>query len=125
MINFIKKIIFKSKKGKEIFFVDSYEDIEFVKSNLKDVNLIGIDTEFDWRNTYFPKLSLLQIAINKKIFLIDCLRLKDLRFLKKIFESKKKLFILHSSRSDATVIYTNLGIKMKNVFDIQIAEKKN
>lgn len=124
MINLLKKISFKLEKKKEIYLVESYEDKEFVESNLEDADIIGIDTEFDWRSTYFPTLCLLQIAIKNKIFLIDCLRFKDLRFLKKILEDKRKLIIFHSSRSDTTVLYTNLGIKIKNVFDIQIAEKK-
>ena len=38
-------------------------------------------------------------------------------------EDKKKLIIFHSSRSDATVLSTNLNIQIKKAFDIQIAEK--
>ena len=73
--------------------------------------------------TYFPILSLLQISTKNKIFLIDCLKCKNLKILKKILEDKDKLIIFHSSRSDTTVLYTNLNIKVENVFDIQIAEK--
>ena len=90
---------------------------------LKDEKILGLDTEFDWRKTYFPKLCLLQIATKKNVFLIDCIKCKDLIFLKQILEDKKKLLIFHSSRSDATVLNTNLKIKVKNIFDIQIAEK--
>ena len=69
-------------------------------------------------------LSLLQISTKNKIFLIDCLKCKNLKILKKFLEDKDKLIIFHSSRSDTTVLYTNLNIKVeKNVFDIQIAEK--
>ena len=51
-------------------------------SNLlfKNEKILGIDTEFDWRTTYIPKLSLLQISTRKHIFLIDCLRNLDLSF---------------------------------------------
>ena len=45
-------------------------------------------------------------------------------FLKKILESNQRLIIMHSSRSDATVLSTNLKIKLKNTFDIQLAEKE-
>ena len=33
------------------------------------------------------------------------------------------MIVFHSSRSDTTVLYTNLNIKVKNVYDIQVAEK--
>lgn len=121
MFSLFKKLIFK--KDHEIFLVDSDKDIDFLKYNLLDENFLGIDTEFDWRNTYIPKLSLLQIATSKTIFLVDCIKCSDLSFLKNILENKKKLLIFHSSRSDATVLNSNLKIKIKNVFDIQIAEK--
>ena len=45
-------------------------------------------------------------------------------FLKKILESNQRLIIMHSSRIDATVLSTNLKIKLKNTFDIQLAEKE-
>ena len=72
-----------------------------------------MDTEFDWRNTYFPVLSLLQISTAKSIFLIDCLKCKDLKFFKDVLEDKNKLIIFHSARSDTTVLSTNLGIRIK------------
>lgn len=112
--------LFISKKN--IYLIQSEEDIEFVKEVLTDEPLLGLDTEFDWRNTYFPALSLLQISTRKDILLIDCIKLKNLNFLKKILEDRKKTIIFHSSRSDTTVLSTNLNIKILNVFDIQIAE---
>lgn len=116
--------LFFSLKRKNIFMIEKDENKDFVKEILIKESLIGIDTEFDWRNTYFPKLSLLQISTSNNILLIDCLKCKDLRYLKDILENEEKLIILHSSRSDATVLNTNLKIKLRNIFDIQIAEKK-
>ena len=43
--------------------------------------------------------------------------------LKNILEDQDRLIVFHSSRSDTTVLYTNLNIKVKNVYDIQVAEK--
>ena len=60
----------------------------------------------------------------KNIFLIDCVNCKNLGWLKNILENKKKLIIFHSVRSDATVLNTNLKIKVNNTYDVQIAEKK-
>ena len=123
MINLINKILSKFKKKKDIYLIDSDQDKDFVIFSLQDESILGIDTEFDWRTTYFPVLSLLQIATPTKIFLIDCISCKNLSYLKRILENPKKLIIFHSSRSDTTVLNTNLKLKVENVFDIQIGEK--
>lgn len=123
MINIVKKLRSILKKNKITYLIDSDDYKDFLIYSLKDEKILGLDTEFDWRRTYFPTLCLLQIATKKNVFLIDCIKCKDLIFLKQILEDKKKLLIFHSSRSDATVLNTNLKIKVKNIFDIQIAEK--
>ena len=123
MISILKKLVFNLKNKKTIYLVESEEDEEFVKESLEEEKYIGIDTEFNWRNTYFPELSLLQVSTSSKILLIDCLKYKKLGFLNKILEDKTKTIIMHSLRSDTTVLNTNLKIKLNNCFDIQIAEK--
>ena len=123
MINILKKLGFYLKNKKTIYLIESEEDEEFVKESLKKEKYVGLDTEFNWRNTYFPELSLLQISTSSKILLIDCLKFKKLEFLNRVLEDKAKTIIMHSSRSDTTVLNTNLNIKLNNCFDIQIAEK--
>ena len=123
MISILKKLGFYFKNKKTIYLIESEEDEEFVRESLEEEKYIGLDTEFNWRNTYFPELSLLQISTSSKILLIDCLKCKKLGYLNKILEDKTKTIIMHSSRSDTTVLNTNLKIKLNNCFDIQIAEK--
>ncbi len=123
MISILKKLRFYLKNKKTIYLIDSEEDEGFVKEVLQDEKYIGLDTEFNWRNTYIPELSLLQISTSSKILLIDCLKFKKLGFLNNVLEDKAKTIIMHSSRSDTTVLNTNLNIKLNNSFDIQIAEK--
>ena len=113
MIGILKKLGFNLKNKKTIYLVESEEDEEFVTESLEEEKYIGIDTEFNWRNTYFPELSLLQISTSSKILLIDCLKCKKLRFLNKILEDKTKVIVMHSSRSDTTVLNTNLKINVK------------
>ena len=124
MKNLVKKLFYNFFNFKKsIYLINPSEDKEFLVTVLNNETILGVDTEFDWRNTYFPKLCLLQIATKSNIFLIDCKRLDKVNFLKKLLEDKRKLIIFHSSRSDTTVLYTNLNIKIENAFDIQIAEK--
>lgn len=87
-------------------------------------DVFAIDTEFEWRKTYFPIISLLQIATKNEIYLVDCKNCKADDILKSLFEDPFKKFIIHSARSDTTVISKCLNIFIKNVFDVQVAEKK-
>ena len=51
----------KLKKNRPAYFIDSNESLKILDEELSKSELFGIDTEFDWRTTYFPKLSLIQI----------------------------------------------------------------
>ena len=104
---FLRKLRFYSKGKRRVSYIETDEDLSLLKLSLEKESILGIDTEFDWRTTYFPKLSLLQIVTSKDIFLIDCLLDIDLSVLKEYMEDENKLIIFHAARSDATVLNTN------------------
>ena len=111
------------KKKKSSFFVSNNNTLKMMDINLSDSKIIGIDTEFDWRTTYFPKLSLVQLSTGNNLYLIDCLKVNPKIILKKYVENKNILKVFHSARSDTTVLSKCLDCKTKNAFDIQVAEK--
>ena len=113
----------KLKKNRPAYFIDSNKSLRILDEELSKSELLGIDTEFDWRTTYFPKLSLIQISSEKSLFLIDCLKVNPKIILKKYLENKNILKIFHSVRSDTTVLSKCLGCITNNVFDIQVADK--
>lgn len=113
---------FLSKKN-SIVYVDCESKLNEVLEDLFLETIIGVDTEFDWRNTYYPNLCLIQISTKKKIFLIDCLKLNCLVKFKNIFESKKVIKVFHAIRSDITVLSCYADLNFSNCFDIQITEK--
>lgn len=119
----IRNIIFLIKKRKNFSLVDSKNGFISFLNKVKNKDLLGIDTEFEWRSTYYPKISLIQIVTDEDIFLIDCLKLNDYSELKRILEDENKRIIFHSARSDCTVLSKCLGIHLRNVFDIQVAEE--
>ena len=115
----LKNLIFK----KRVYFIDSDEGLSYLKSRLTiEDSYLGIDTEFDWRRTYYPVLSLLQISTKKEIFIIDCIKIKNLKFLKLHLEDTKKTIIFHSVRNDTNVLSKCLNIHITKSFDIQIAD---
>lgn len=123
-MSFIHFFLKNFKKRKPFFYISKKSELIKLENEFSKANLLGVDCEFDWRRTYFPKLSTIQIVINEKLFLIDCLKVNPHNFLQKAFEDNKILKIFHSARSDATVLSKCLNIITKNVFDIQVAEKK-
>ena len=122
IFNSLFRLLFNLSHKKKIFYITEDTDLHHVILDLRKEKFICVDTEFEWRRTYFPIISLIQIATKKKIYLVDCLKCKNLSELENIFSDDKKLFIFHASRSDTTVISKSLNICIKNVFDIQIAQ---
>ena len=113
----------KFKKNRKVHFISTNKELNFLDKELSKNRIFALDTEFDWRTTYFPKLSLIQISVDKSLFLIDCLKIHPEKILKKYLESNNILKIFHSVRSDTTVLSKCLGCKTINVFDIQVADK--
>ena len=113
----------KFRKKKPLYYLNDLEGLDFLDEELSKTNILGLDTEFDWRTTYFPKLSLIQITANSKLFLIDCLDVDASKILKKYLENSFYLKVFHSVRSDATVLSKCLNINTLNVFDIQVADR--
>tara|TARA_B100002019_G_scaffold278772_1_gene279983 strand:- start:1575 stop:2429 length:855 start_codon:yes stop_codon:yes gene_type:complete len=120
---FFKNLKKLFSKNREVVLISSDRDLLDHLNEIFSTQLIAIDTEFDWRDTYLPKLSLIQICNLNKIYLIDFLYIKNKSNLLKKFEEEDKTFIFHSVRSDTTVLSSNMKLKLQNVFDIQIAEK--
>ena len=83
--------------SKNVFFVDEQFTFNNAINDIESEHLIAIDTEFVWRNTYFPKLSLIQISTGKKIYIFDCFSL-NVSQLNKVLSDKNIIKIFHSSR---------------------------
>jgi len=123
LINKIFSLFKKNFFRKNFFLIDDEIKLDDLIEKITSLKVISVDTEFEWRRTYHPKLSLIQICDGNDVFLIDCLLCKNVEKVKFIFESVQILKVFHAVRSDTTVLFSSLGIKTNNVFDVQIAEK--
>tara|TARA_B100001989_G_scaffold98506_1_gene68823 strand:- start:5748 stop:6608 length:861 start_codon:yes stop_codon:yes gene_type:complete len=123
LINKIFSLFKKNFFRKNFFLIDDEIKLDDLIEKIKSLKVISVDTEFEWRRTYHPRLSLIQICDGNDVFLIDCLLCKNIEKVKFIFESVQILKVFHAVRSDTTVLFSSLGIKTNNVFDVQIAEK--
>jgi ribonuclease D len=106
-------------------YITSNLDLELVCALAKKAKIIALDTEFTRRTTYYPILSLIQIAFldeagAKKNFVIDCQLGLDLSGIFAIIADKKVVKVLHSAMQDLQIFYQESKILPQNIFDTQI-----
>lgn len=106
---------------KKLIYIDSLDSLQREFSDIFTEKIIAVDTEFTWRNTYFPRLNLIQVGMKNRIIIIDSQKIEDLSILKKILNSTEITKIFHSSRGDISVIFNCLNTKINNIFDTQLA----
>lgn len=80
---------------------------------------IGLDTEFMRRDTFFPKLALVQVAANGLCALVDPLAFDTAHGLRRLVGGR--LCIMHSASEDVDALAPLLGDSTLDLFDTQIA----
>ena len=89
--------------------------------HLNKEKILSIDTEFVREKTFFPILSLIQIAIDNVVYLFDYKEKNNqYNFLRKIFSNKNYLKIFHDCEQDIEILNYNFSINISNVFDTQL-----
>ena len=83
--------------------------------------VLAIDTEFIRENTYYPILSLIQIASDSFSAIIDPLSDIDLQPFWEILSNKKILKVFHAGRQDIEIFYNLTGKIPTPIYDTQIA----
>ncbi len=84
--------------------------------------IVAIDTEFISSSTYYPRLSLIQIApCGRDTELVDPLAAVDLALLKPLLERKDVIKVFHAPKADLQVLYQNTGARPRRIFDTQRA----
>lgn len=81
---------------------------------------IAIDTEFVRTNTYYPKLGLIQVAVDGVYYLIDPLEIKNYAPLRELFENPAVVKVFHACSEDLDVFQSHLGVLPTPIFDTQI-----
>lgn len=81
---------------------------------------LALDTEFSRENTYFPKLSIVQMATSEKTFIIDAITC-DIRLFKPLLENSYIVNVFHSARQDLEIFSELYNIYPSNIFDLQVA----
>lgn len=113
------------KNNPENFYITSQAQLDEVSGLIKAAKLVALDTEFTRETTYYPILSIIQVAVKNSAgeqnnFIIDCFAKLDLSEFFGIIADPKIIKILHSSTQDLQIFYQKSGLIPQGVIDTQI-----
>jgi len=83
--------------------------------------VIGLDTEFQRTNTFYPLPGLYQVVSGERIFLIDPLAVTDFQPLVEVLEDPGRTVIMHACGEDLELLSHHLGAVPTGLFDTQLA----
>lgn len=90
-----------------------------VREAMQESGRVGIDTEFARETTYHPRLCLVQVATDERVFCADPLAADDLEaFWDSVLDCA---WIIHAGRQDIEVVYLVTGRMPRQIFDTQVA----
>jgi ribonuclease D len=82
---------------------------------------VAVDTEFFWERTFYPILGLVQLAAEDGCWLIDAVRLRDLRPLGPVLAAPGVTKVLHDAPQDLGILARASGALPRTVFDTRLA----
>jgi ribonuclease D len=83
--------------------------------------VIGLDTEFQRTDTFFPLPGLYQVCAGDRVWFLDPLVLEDLSPLLEILEDRRVTKILHACSEDLELLRHHFGAVPVGLFDTQLA----
>jgi len=102
-------------------YLDKDTDLAEFCSKLKDAKWLALDTEFIREKTYYPELSLIQIASESYIACIDPYKINNFKPLTDLFEDANIVKIFHSPSQDLELFAHQFKSVPQNIFDTQLA----
>lgn len=108
-------------QDKPLIMVESSEALHDLVAKLRDLPVIGVDTEADSFHHYQEKLCLVQISDLEADYIVDPLKVDDLSPLKEVLEDPDIVIILHGGDYDVVSLKRDFGIHINNIFDTMIA----
>jgi len=104
-------------------WIDTEAELQKMALSLSDKRSIAFDTEFDsFNRTYGFTLLLVQVFDGTTVFLIDPLRIRNLRPLWAVMENAKIEKIGYAMGEDVRLMKSH-GCNPRNLFDIQVARQ--
>lgn len=102
-------------------YIKTQSELEDVCRRSHEMGCIGIDLEFIPENTYYPRLALVQLAVESDNYIVDPLGSLDLSPLDLVVQNDDIIKIVHAGSQDMGIFFHRTGIPPRRVFDTQIA----
>jgi ribonuclease D len=110
------------KSLKPSVMISTQRELEVLIERARSTDCVGLDTEFIWERTYFPKLGLIQLALsNEHCYLLDPTTLPDLSPLGNLLSDSGVVKILHDAPQDLMILSRATGAVPQNIFDTRLA----
>ena len=102
--------------------INTPEALETLVNRALDAPCVGIDTEFVWEQTYYPRLGIVQVGLAKNdCHLIDAVTLSDLSPLGTLLSDPHTVKILHDAQQDLWILRRITDAIPRNIFDTRCA----
>ncbi|HEY4093518.1 MAG TPA: ribonuclease D [Luteibacter sp.] len=102
-------------------WIERRDDLAAWLAPVASGDIVGLDTEFMRRNTFYPQLALLQLAHEGRYALIDPLSFPLGETLRPIFAEQPVITVMHSAGEDLEAMAPFLPDGPHTLFDTQIA----
>ncbi|MBB3228418.1 ribonuclease D [Luteibacter sp. Sphag1AF] len=102
-------------------WIDGSEALDAWLAPIAPATVVGLDTEFMRRNTFYPQLALLQLAYDERYALIDPLTFNMGPSLKRALADQDVVTVMHSASEDLEALSPLLPDGPHTLFDTQIA----
>ncbi|MCP3689811.1 MAG: ribonuclease D [Gammaproteobacteria bacterium] len=102
-------------------FITSNKALEEFCQQLAAGNYCAVDTEFVREKTYYPLLSLIQVANEQCMACIDPFAISDFEPLRRLFQNSHVVKVFHAPSQDLEIMYQQFGEVPSPVFDTQLA----
>jgi len=97
------------------------ERLDQLAAQLLHAEAVAVDTEFFWERTFYPILGLVQLANADGCWLIDAVRLRDIRALGPVLSSPDITKVLHDAPQDLGILARATGAMPCAIFDTRLA----
>lgn len=102
--------------------ITTSEGLEQVAGRLLHTEAVAVDTEFFWERTFYPLLGLVQLATGDgDCWLIDTVRIRDLRPLGPVFATPSITKVIHDAPQDLGILARATGALPRTILDTRLA----
>ena len=105
----------------DYLYIDSNKMLSEFCDKIENAEFCAIDTEFVREKTYYPILSLIQIATEAQMACIDPLVVDNFEPLVKLIQNQDLIKVFHSPSQDLEILFQQFSVMPRPVFDTQLA----